>query len=154
MCNGGEEIQYCTMEPSDAEAHPHDMTLTLTVETLRLQTLCAHSVPKHWKRTAPSPIFTPNCSQTFYYIFNFIHRFYSNWLATMINLILTIYAFSYKDNTVEVSKSQQKWSRNFWRSPVTLRKPRFEFLYKPVLTDIEQKQCQTVNTLWWRSVLR
>lgn len=42
MCNGGEEVQYCTMEPSDAEAHPHDMTLTPTVETLSGFKHCVH----------------------------------------------------------------------------------------------------------------
>lgn len=135
----GKEVQYFTMMPLNAEAHSHEMTLTPAVETLRLQTLCAHSVPKHWKRTAPSPIFTPNCSQIFYYIFNFIHHFYSNRVATIINLILTIHAFSYKDDTVKVSKRQQKWSRTFCISPVTLCKPRLEFLYKTMSTVIKEK---------------
>lgn len=30
----GKEVQYFTVMPSNAEAHPHDMTLTPTVETL------------------------------------------------------------------------------------------------------------------------
>lgn len=136
----GKEVQHYTMMPSNAAAHLHDMTLTPTVETLRLQTLCAHSVPKHWKRTAPSPIFTPNCSQIFYYIFNFTHHFYSNQVATIINLILTIHAFSYKDETVKVSKRQEKRGRTFCISPVTLRKPRSEFLYKIMSTAIKEKE--------------
>lgn len=134
----GKEVQYCTMVPSNAEAHPHDIYSSCR-NTLRLQTLCAHSVPKHWKRTAQSPIFTPNCSQIFCYIFNFIHHFYSNWVATIINIILTIYAFRNKDETVTVSRSQKKWSRTFCISPVTLCKLRFEFLYKTMSTVIKWK---------------
>lgn len=144
----GKEVQHCTMMLSNAEAHLHDMTLTPATETLRTQTLCAHSVAKHWKRTAQSPIFTPNCSHIFYYVFHFIHHFYSNWVATIINLILTIHAFSYKDDRVKVSKSQQKCSRTFCINPVTLCKPGFEFIYKTMSTVIKekQKQCQRVNT--------
>lgn len=38
----GKEVQYCTMMPSNAEAHPHDMTLTPTTETLPGFKHCVH----------------------------------------------------------------------------------------------------------------
>lgn len=134
----GKEVQYCTMMPSNAEAHPHDMTLTPAAETLSGFKQCVHiQCLNTGKELLRAQYLDQTALRIFYYIFNFIHHFYSNWVATIINLILTIYAFSYKDDTVKVSKSQQKWSRTFCISPVTLCKPRFEFLYKPVLTVIK-----------------